>query len=39
VPCGRQPDTCRLAGALNRSRLFVLIEEMPDGDRLYRVVK
>lgn len=37
VPCGRLPDTCRLAGALNRSRLFALIEETPDGDRLYEV--
>lgn len=37
VPCGRQPDTCRLAGALNRSRLFALIEETPEGDRLYEV--
>lgn len=37
VPCGRQPSTCRLAGALNRSRLFPLVAEMDDGDRLYEV--
>jgi hypothetical protein len=37
VPCGRQPDTCRLAGALNRSRVFTLVAEMPDGDRLYEI--
>lgn len=39
VPCGRQPSTCRLAGALNRSRLFPLIAELPDGDRLYEVLR
>jgi len=37
VPCGRQPSTCRLAGALNRSQVFALIAELPDGDRLYEV--
>lgn len=37
VPCGRQPSTCSLAGALNRSQLFALTAEMPDGDRLYEV--
>ncbi len=37
VPCGRQSSTCRLAGALNRSRLFGLVAEMDDGDRLYSV--
>lgn len=37
VPCGRQPHTCGLAGALNRSRLFALLAETPDGDRLYEV--
>ncbi len=37
VPCGRQPSTCQLAGALNGSRVFELIEELPDGDRLYEV--
>lgn len=37
VPCGRQPSTCGLAGALNRSRLFALIHEAADGDRLYEV--
>jgi hypothetical protein len=37
VPCGRQPSTCQLAGAMNSSRVFKLIEELPDGDRLYEV--
>jgi hypothetical protein len=37
VPCGRQPTTCRLAGALNRSRLFRRIEEVEGGDRIYEV--
>ena len=37
VPCGRESSTCRLAGALNGSRVFKLLEELPDGDRLYEV--
>jgi hypothetical protein len=39
VPCGRQPTTCRLAGALNRSQLFRRIEESPGGDRIYEVLR
>ncbi len=37
VHSGRSPELWRLAGALERSKTFVLLAECPDGSRIYEI--